>query len=44
MALLQPSPSLVLGVILLLLLALPALAFGAGNIAGISKVEGENCT
>lgn len=22
----------------------PVLAFGAGNIAGISKVEGQNCT
>ncbi|KAI1158492.1 NIMA-interacting protein tinc [Nemania serpens] len=34
-------PSL-LGLALLLVFARPALAFGAGNIAGISKVEGQN--
>jgi len=27
----------------ILLLAKPAHAFGAGNIAGVSKVEGVNC-
>ncbi|KAK3693671.1 heterokaryon incompatibility protein Het-C-domain-containing protein [Podospora appendiculata] len=31
-----------LGVIVLFLFARPALAFGAGNIAGISSVEGQN--
>ncbi|KAJ8124445.1 hypothetical protein O1611_g9195 [Lasiodiplodia mahajangana] len=31
-----------LGLAFLLLFARPALAFGAGNIAGISKVEGQN--
>ena len=35
---------LLLGLIILIGLARPALAFGAGNIAGISKVEGQNCT
>ncbi|KAF2968083.1 hypothetical protein GQX73_g5528 [Xylaria multiplex] len=34
-------PSL-LGLAFLLIFAQPALAFGAGNIAGISKVEGQN--
>ncbi|KAI2641108.1 NIMA-interacting protein tinc [Xylaria nigripes] len=34
-------PSL-LGLAVLLIFARPALAFGAGNIAGISKVEGQN--
>lgn len=31
------------GLILLFLFARPTHAFGAGNIAGISKVEGQNC-
>ncbi|KAI1819748.1 NIMA-interacting protein tinc [Xylaria intraflava] len=31
-----------LGLAILLIFARPALAFGAGNIAGISKVEGQN--
>lgn len=31
------------GMILLVLFARPAHAFGAGNIASISKVEGQNC-
>jgi hypothetical protein len=35
--------SLLLGVITLFLLVRPTHAFGAGNIAGISKVEGQNC-
>lgn len=35
-------PSL-LGLAFLFIFARPALAFGAGNIAGISKVEGQNC-
>lgn len=38
----KPSP-LLLEVVLLFLLVRPAPAFGAGNIAGISKVEGVNC-
>lgn len=31
------------GMILLFLFAKPTHAFGAGNIASISKVEGQNC-
>lgn len=31
------------GMILLVLFARPTHAFGAGNIASISKVEGQNC-
>ena len=42
MASLKPYPFL-LGFVVLFLFARPALAFGAGNIAGISKVEGQNC-
>lgn len=38
----KPYPVL-LGLAMLLVFARPAMAFGAGNIAGISKVEGENC-
>ncbi|KAI8629735.1 NIMA-interacting protein tinc [Xylariaceae sp. FL1651] len=38
---LKPYPAL-LGLAFLLVFARPALAFGAGNIAGISKVEGQN--
>ncbi|KAI2614929.1 Het-C-domain-containing protein [Hypoxylon sp. NC1633] len=38
---LKPFPAL-LGLVLLFVFARPALAFGAGNIAGISKVEGQN--
>ncbi|KAI1338376.1 Het-C-domain-containing protein [Xylariaceae sp. FL0016] len=37
----KPYPAL-LGLALLLVFARPALAFGAGNVAGISKVEGQN--
>ncbi|KAJ3476240.1 hypothetical protein NLG97_g9191 [Lecanicillium saksenae] len=35
-------PSLLLGLVILVALASPAAAFGAGNIASISKVEGQN--
>lgn len=42
MATIKPYPFL-LGLLALFLFARPALAFGAGNIAGISKVEGQNC-
>ncbi|TQV96274.1 NIMA-interacting protein TinC [Cordyceps javanica] len=35
-------PSLILGLVILAALASPAAAFGAGNIASISKVEGQN--
>ena len=38
----KPYPAL-LGLAMLLVFARPAMAFGAGNIASISKVEGENC-
>ena len=38
----KPYPAL-LGLAILLVFARPAMAFGAGNIASISKVEGENC-
>lgn len=34
---------LILGLIILLALASPVAAFGAGNIASTSKVEGQNC-
>jgi hypothetical protein len=34
----------VLVIAILLILARPAHAFGAGNIASVSKVEGVNCT
>lgn len=37
----KPYPVL-LGLAMLLVFARPATAFGAGNIAGISKIEGEN--
>lgn len=37
------NPGLLLGLIILVALASPAAAFGAGNIASISKVEGQNC-
>ncbi|KAH7155598.1 heterokaryon incompatibility protein Het-C-domain-containing protein [Dactylonectria estremocensis] len=36
------SHSLLVGLIIVVCLASPALAFGAGNIASISKVEGQN--
>ncbi|EQK98481.1 heterokaryon incompatibility protein Het-C [Ophiocordyceps sinensis CO18] len=36
------NPGLLLGLIVLVSLASPAAAFGAGNIASISKVEGQN--
>jgi hypothetical protein len=39
---LKPYPAL-LALVVLLVYAQPALAFGAGNIASISKVEGQNC-
>lgn len=39
---LKPLPVL-LGLAVFLLLASPAHAFGAGNIASISKIEGQNC-
>jgi len=42
MAGLTPYPVL-LGLVMLFLFARPTLAFGAGNIAGISSVEGQNC-
>lgn len=32
-----------LGLIAIIVLARPAAAFGAGNIASISKIEGQNC-
>ncbi|KAJ6781436.1 hypothetical protein PWT90_10288 [Aphanocladium album] len=35
-------PSLLLGLVILVALASPAAAFGAGNIASISKIEGQN--
>ncbi|KAI1097643.1 Het-C-domain-containing protein [Jackrogersella minutella] len=38
---LKPFPAF-LGLVFLFVFARPALAFGAGNIAGISKVEGQN--
>jgi hypothetical protein len=34
---------LLVGLIILVSLASPVAAFGAGNIASISKVEGQNC-
>jgi hypothetical protein len=36
------SYSLLVGLVMLVWLARPALAFGAGNIASISKIEGQN--
>ncbi|KAM0238072.1 hypothetical protein ACHAPO_003950 [Fusarium lateritium] len=36
------SHSLLVGLVILVALASPAVAFGAGNIASISKVEGQN--
>ncbi|UNI23375.1 hypothetical protein JDV02_009199 [Purpureocillium takamizusanense] len=36
------NPGLLLGLIILVALVTPAAAFGAGNIASISKVEGQN--
>lgn len=38
------APGLLLGLVLLVCLIQPAAAFGAGNIASVSKVEGQNCT
>ncbi len=38
----KPYPFL-LGFIVLFCFVKPTLAFGAGNIAGISKIEGQNC-
>lgn len=37
------SHGLLLGLIAFIALAQPAAAFGAGNIASISKIEGQNC-
>ena len=37
------NPGLLLGLIVLVSLVTPAAAFGAGNIASISTVEGQNC-
>lgn len=37
------SSPLILGALLIFFFARPTLAFGAGNIASISKVEGQNC-
>lgn len=34
---------LLLGLIVLVTLVSPAAAFGAGNIASISKISGQNC-
>jgi hypothetical protein len=42
MATFKPYPFL-LGFIVLFCFVRPTLAFGAGNIAGISSVEGQNC-
>lgn len=42
MSYLKMSP-LLMGLAFLFLFAGRAHAFGAGNIAGISKVEGQNC-
>jgi len=42
MASLKPYP-FILGFIVLFCFVQPTLAFGAGNIAGISKIEGQNC-
>jgi hypothetical protein len=42
MAFAKPYP-LLLGIVVLFVFARPTLAFGAGNIASISKVEGQNC-
>ncbi|KJZ71619.1 hypothetical protein HIM_09013 [Hirsutella minnesotensis 3608] len=36
------NPSLLLGLVILVALATPTAAFGAGNIASISKIEGQN--
>jgi hypothetical protein len=38
----KPYPFL-LGFIVLFCFVRPTLAFGAGNIAGVSSVEGQNC-
>lgn len=37
------SYPLLVGLIVLVWFSRPAHAFGAGNIAGISKIEGQNC-
>lgn len=39
----KPQHTLLVGFVILVALARPAAAFGAGNIASISKVEGQNC-
>lgn len=39
----KPSYPALLALVVLLVYAKPALAFGAGNIGGMSKVEGQNC-
>lgn len=38
------SPVLLIGLVILVGFTTPGLCFGAGNIASISKVEGQNCT
>ncbi len=43
MSLSRQSPALLLGLIAVFFLIRPSYAFGAGNIAGISSVEGQNC-
>lgn len=43
MAYSREYPTILLGVILLFWFVKPTLAFGAGNIAGISSIEGQNC-
>lgn len=40
---LTPSTTLFLTFTVVVLLASPAYAFGAGNIASVAKVEGVNC-
>lgn len=37
------TPFLLVGLVVLVCLAQPTLAFGAGNIASLSKIEGINC-
>lgn len=42
MAFAKPTP-IIVGILLLFAFAPGVAAFGAGNIASISKVEGQNC-
>lgn len=39
----RPSFSLLMGFVILIAFAGKAHAFGAGNIASMSKIEGQNC-